>query len=182
MLVEAGCPFSVIRHCCMVMAAATLLAERCDADVELVKAGALLHDIGRARTHGIEHVAKSVEIARSLGLPRALIKIIATHVGAGLTSEEAVALGLPPGNYLPNTLEEKLVCHADNLIDNDTVITLEDALNYFRSRGLKTAAEKMEVMSAELTALLGERPDAILARESLQERITGPCSAYVNQQ
>jgi uncharacterized protein (TIGR00295 family) len=179
-LKEAGCSEKVIRHCCVVSAAAALLAERCGADVELVRAGALLHDIGRSRTHGIGHVAASVEIARSIGLSDPLVMIIQKHIGAGLLTEEAEALDLPDGDYLPVTIEEKIVCHSDNLIDGDEITTLEDSVVFFESKGLFTAAKRMMAMSEEITALMGERPDILLMKADPLSGLRGPCSAYVS--
>lgn len=171
----------VIRHCCVVSAAAALLAERCGADVELVRAGALLHDIGRSRTHGIGHVAASVEIARSLGLPDPVLRIIQRHIGAGLLKEEAKALGLPDGDYLPVTIEEKIVCHSDNLVDGDEITTLEDSVAFFKLKGLHAAAKRMVAMSEEIAALVGEMPDTVLMKANLLSGLRGPCSAYVSQ-
>ncbi|HUV25194.1 MAG TPA: HDIG domain-containing protein [Methanomassiliicoccales archaeon] len=179
-LKEAGCSDKVVRHCCVVRAAAVLLAERCGADVELVRAGALLHDIGRSRTHGIGHVAASVEIARSIGLPDPLVRIIQRHIGAGLLTEEAEALDLPDGDYLPVTIEEKIVCHSDNLIDGDEITTLEDSVAYFESKGLHAAAKRMMAMSDEISTLLGERPDILLMKADPLSGLKDPCSAYVS--
>ncbi|MBM4236900.1 MAG: HDIG domain-containing protein, partial [Euryarchaeota archaeon] len=61
---EEGTRPVVIRHCCTVKEVAVRIAERCDADLDLVKAGALLHDIGRSRTHGVGHAVEGARIAR----------------------------------------------------------------------------------------------------------------------
>ncbi|NYT12426.1 MAG: HDIG domain-containing protein [Methanomassiliicoccales archaeon] len=179
-LKEAGCSGKVIRHCCVVSAAAALLADRCGADVELVRAGALLHDIGRSRTHGIGHVAASAEIARSIGLPDPVVRIIQRHIGAGLLKDEVEALDLPDGDYLPVTIEEKIVCHSDNLIDGDEITTLEDSVAFFESKGLFEAAKRMKAMSEEITALVGKRPDILLMEADPSSGLRGPCSAYVS--
>jgi uncharacterized protein (TIGR00295 family) len=64
-------------------------------------------------------VGEGAKIAIELGLPLSIVNIIERHVGAGIPFEEAENLGLPPKDYIPITLEEKIVSHADNLIDND---------------------------------------------------------------
>jgi uncharacterized protein (TIGR00295 family) len=179
-LKEAGCSDKVIRHCCVVSAAAAILADRCGADVELVRAGALLHDIGRSRTHGIGHVAASVEIARSLGVPDPVVRIVQRHIGAGLLKGEAEALDLPDGDYLPETLEEKIVCHSDNLIDGDEITTLEDSVEFFESKGLHAAAGRMMAMSEEIAARVGEKPYILLMKADPLSGLRGPCSAYVS--
>lgn len=86
-------------------------------NMELVEAGGLLHDIGRTKTHGIDHGIVGAQMAEELELPEAVVKIIRNHVGAGITEEDAEELGLPEGSYIPQSVEEKIVAHADNLID-----------------------------------------------------------------
>jgi tRNA (cytidine56-2'-O)-methyltransferase len=75
-----GAPDRVIKHVCKVMVLAVAIAERCGADVELVRAGGLLHDVGRTRTHGIRHAVEGAAIARSLGLPERLVLVIQKHI------------------------------------------------------------------------------------------------------
>ena len=58
-------------------------------DIELVEAGALLHDIGRSKTHSVHHAIVGAEIAESLHLPESVIAIIKRHVGGGITAQEA---------------------------------------------------------------------------------------------
>jgi uncharacterized protein len=100
-------------------------------DRDLILAGALLHDIGRSVTHDITHAVEGVRIAQRLGLPRPIIDIIQRHIGAGLTKEEAGALGLPPGDYIPLTREEKLVSYADNLVSGTRVDSYELTVEKF---------------------------------------------------
>ncbi|MFO7903160.1 MAG: HDIG domain-containing protein, partial [Pirellulaceae bacterium] len=45
----------VINHCKAVRDVAVRIAEKADADIKLVEAGALLHDIGRGKTHSMNH-------------------------------------------------------------------------------------------------------------------------------
>ena len=77
--------------------------------------GALLHDIGRALSHDITHGFKGANILRKEGLPENVALIVERHVLGGFTSSEALHLGLPPKDFLPTTLEEKIVCVADKL-------------------------------------------------------------------
>ena len=59
---------------------------------------------------------------------------IQRHVGAGLSSIEAQEAGLPPGHYLPETAEEKIVAYADNLVYGHRVISFEESIQRFSSR------------------------------------------------
>ena len=107
LLKENGCSEEVICHSKAVRNIAVRMALKTGADVELVEAGALLHDIGRSETHGILHGVKCAKIAKKLGLPNEIINIIERHIGAGLSADEAKKLGLPKKDYIPHTLEEK---------------------------------------------------------------------------
>lgn len=65
---ENGCRENVIRHVEAVSALAVEIAQACkakgyDVDVRLVEVGALLHDIGRAKTHSVHHAVIGAEIA-----------------------------------------------------------------------------------------------------------------------
>ncbi|MBN1455442.1 MAG: TIGR00295 family protein [Methanomicrobia archaeon] len=114
----AGCDEDVIRHCNAVADLALEFAHRHSESVDepLIFKGALLHDLGRARSHGIDHGVVGGAMARALGLDETIVRIIERHIGAGLTAAEAEMVGLPPRDLLPETLEEKIVAHADNLI------------------------------------------------------------------
>jgi len=129
-LAQSGCSRKVIKHCKAVMNLATQIAVNCkkrglNVDVELVQIGALLHDIGRSKVHNIDHVIVGVEIAESLGLPKSVISIIECHAGGGITLNEAKNLGWPIKQYLPQTLEEKIVTYADKLIEGSRKVKIE---------------------------------------------------------
>jgi uncharacterized protein len=134
-LVNAGCTPEVIAHCRAVSQAAVAIVDRMaiSVDRELVRQGGLLHDIGRSRTHGIEHAIAGVEIARRIGFSDQLVLIIERHIGAGITAAEAARLGLPQKEYIPITPEEKIVSYADNLMSGTRVMSFYEALERFRS-------------------------------------------------
>ena len=133
MLVKTGCSESVICHCKSVSDLATRIAvdirnKGVSVDVDLVSIGALLHDIGRSKTHKIDHGIHGVKIAVGLNLPLSIVRIIEVHIGSGITAEEAEKLGLPKRDYLPKTLEEKIVSYADMLIEDCTEVSYDFAL------------------------------------------------------
>jgi len=133
-LVKAGCSADVVAHCITVSNMALTVAERMKVavDHELVRQGGLFHDIGRSKTHGIEHAIAGVEIARGLGFSDALVHIIERHIGAGITAEEAERLGLPKKDYLPLAREEKIVSYADNLVSGTRGMPFYEALDRFK--------------------------------------------------
>jgi uncharacterized protein len=109
---------------------ADVAADYCGASVdpELVRRGALLHDIGRSVTHSIAHAQAGAALCREMGLDEELCRIPETHTGAGLSSDECTLLGLSPVSCVPETLEEKIVAHADNLVRGSKVISLEERM------------------------------------------------------
>ncbi len=163
LLSECGCSEKVIAHCKAVSALAVKFAESCkkrgsNVDVELVEVGALLHDIGRSKTHGINHSIAGVEIAQSLDLPESVVSIIGRHIGGGITAEEAKELGWPVKDYLPTTLEEKLVTYADKLIEGCRVVPIVKTLDKF-SRELgenHPAIDRIIRLHEELVPLIGD--------------------------
>jgi uncharacterized protein len=134
-LVNAGCAPDVVAHCTVVSKQARQLAShvKVSIDAELVRLGGLFHDIGRSRTHGIEHAVAGADIAQRLGFSKALINIIERHIGAGISAAEAGRLGLPKKDYLPQTVEEKIVSYADNLTNGVREIQFYEALDRFKN-------------------------------------------------
>ncbi len=150
-LKKVCCSKKVINHCLAVRDIAVRIAKLANADVALVEAGALLHDIGRCRTHGIFHAIEGVRIAKKLKLPDEIVKIIERHIGAGLTKDEAKKLGLPVKDYLPITLEEKIVCHADNLINNNKKQKIEKQIEKALKKNQKEYAIRLVSLHKELS-------------------------------
>ncbi len=121
LLRKSGASESVIDHCIMVSKKATEIAEKIKKnghkiDVELCKVGGLLHDIGRSKTHSVRH---GIEGAKILKDHPKLARIAERHIGGGIDKEDAKRLGLGDKDYLPETLEEKVVCYADKLVQGD---------------------------------------------------------------
>jgi len=151
----AGCSDDVINHCEAVRKVAVRIAKKAHANIQLVEAGALLHDIGRSKMQGIMHGVEGAKIARELGLPLSIVNIIERHLGAGIPKEEAITLGLPPKDYMPITLEEKIVAHADNLIENDREHTIEKEVEKALQKGHMKHAERLMELHRELSQRCG---------------------------
>ena len=135
LLRKENTPENVIEHSKAVCRKAMEIASNFDnADCELIRKGALLHDIGRSRTHSIEHAIEGVEIARKYGYGEDVLNIIERHIGAGITKEEAKKLGLPEKSYVPETLEEKIVAHADNLISGSEEVDIDFVISKWKRR------------------------------------------------
>ncbi len=105
-----------------------------DIDVNFVEIAALLHDIGRSETHGIFHGIEGAKILRVYGLEEKFARVCERHIGAGLTDEEADLLMLPLGNYIPETMEEKVIAHADNITSGDKIVDISVTMKGFERR------------------------------------------------
>ncbi len=86
-------------------------------DMELVGRGALFHDLGKARTHEMDHGKAGAEMGSAMGLPKPITDIMEKHIRGGMTPEEALELGLPVKDYTLGKLEERIIIYADRLVD-----------------------------------------------------------------
>lgn len=156
-----GCSEDVIRHSVVVADVAIEIAScinpKANVDLRLIEIGALLHDIGRSATHGVKHGSIGAEILERLSYPSSLVKIALNHVGAGIPREEAIALGLPPIDHMPTTVEEKLVCYADKLVRGSVRTSLEEALQALaRDLGPKhPSLSRLQALHQEIMELTG---------------------------
>lgn len=162
LLLEAGCKRRVVIHCCTVEAVAKEIVSRVKgADPDLVAAGALLHDIGRSVDHSIMHAYIGSQIVQAHGLPQSIVDIVRKHTGAGLDAEDVKELGLPDADYMPRTLEEKIVAHADNMVSDNKVVKHSHSSDKLRNKGAERGADRIDALHAELSALYGEDLDVI---------------------
>lgn len=117
-----------LRHCTSVADLATEITrnKHLPLDEKSVREAAMLHDIGIFLTGAesigctgkepyIMHGVLGAGLLRKEGIPEQIARVAERHTGAGITAEEITArhLPLPPGNYMPETLLERLVCYAD---------------------------------------------------------------------
>ena len=157
MLRDEGCSQEVIDHSLKVQRLAMKIAERIKrngikVDMNTVYLASLFHDIGRSKTHGINHIVEGANIARRLGLPEKVVMAIEHHGGAGIDKEDAVKLGLPPKDYTPQTIEEEIVAHADNLTGNG-YRSIDEVVKKFEEKAGKKAAEKVKNLHKKLSEL-----------------------------
>jgi uncharacterized protein len=159
LLRKAGCSEEVIKHCLTVERVATQLAEKISkikkVNMEEVRIGSILHDIGRAKTHGIRHGIEGGEILRQMGAEE-FARFAENHIGAGIPAEEARKLGLPPRDFLPSSLEEKIVAYADKLVVGNKIVPFEKTLDIFESELGKEhpALARLKALHQEIQGML----------------------------
>jgi uncharacterized protein len=158
---QSGCLNNVIKHCEAVAETAVEIAKACkerglEVDLELVETGALLHDIGRAKTHSVHHAVIGAEIAKSFGLPESVILIIKRHVGGGISAREARKLGWPRDIYIPQTLEEKIVSYADKLIEGSRRVPIERTIGNLSRELPPSSIARIQRLHQEMLTFIGD--------------------------
>lgn len=128
-------------------------------DRQFVEEAAMLHDIGIIKTNapGIKcfgtepyicHGILGAEMLRAEGFPRHA-RVCERHTGAGLSLNDIVSqnLPLPHRDFLPETIEEKLICYADKFfskthLDREkTIEQAEKSIAKFGNEGLSRFKE-----------------------------------------
>ncbi|MFG1621382.1 HDIG domain-containing metalloprotein [Kribbella sp. NPDC049227] len=115
---------SVYEHCRIVCQLASQYFQSLDVDADLVRAGALLHDVGvyRLYTAGVldtvgyvRHGVLGHELLAGLGFSETISRFCSRHSGVGITREDVLRQGLPipADDYVAESREEELVMYAD---------------------------------------------------------------------
>jgi uncharacterized protein len=124
-------------HADFVRKIALEIAQDIKCDMSLVATGALLHDIGRfscppKSKKAIQHGLRGAKILRDLGYKKHA-RIAERHVGVGITKQDIAEqkLDLPLRDFVPESIEEKIVCYADKLADFDKYSTFENSMHRY---------------------------------------------------
>ena len=153
---KEGLPVGIREHCKVVLessmaVAQKLIAKGVQVDFGLVKFGALLHDIGRAKDHSARQGITGYEILQKYDVPEEVRKIVKYHVGAGLTKEDCLRLKISPAeDLLPVTVEEKIVSYGDNLVGGNKIRTFEETLKDFQKKYGDESTERLKLQREEL--------------------------------
>ena len=161
LLKELKVPYHVRRHSLKVAEKALDIAEKIkkkDIDNDLLEIGGLLHDIGRCKTHDFQHGIIGAKILKERGFSKRLSKICETHMLGGLDKEEAKLVGLPERDYIPLTLEEKIICLADKHISGTKDVTIDQRFEkwfskYGETKILTKAKERIATIQTEIENL-----------------------------
>ncbi len=155
----------IVRHCQAVAMATKIMADEfrrrgCAVDAKAAIAAALLHDIGRTKTQTVSHGVEGAEILEKEGVDAKVVEIVRRHVGAGISPEEAKRLGLPDFDYVPRTLEERIVCFADKMVDADRVRPFGEEVHRFTAKSHDVG--RLLALKQGLRDELGEDPEKLI--------------------
>lgn len=133
-------------------------------DIEFIKEASMLHDIGMIKTNAhemgcfgdkpyIAHGYLGREMLESEGLLKHAL-VCERHVGVGITKEQIIRdkLNLPLRNYLPETVEEKAICLADNFFSKSSKNLKQAKSIVDIKRGLRKYGEENVKKFEELMA------------------------------
>ncbi len=132
-------------------------------DLEFVSTAALLHDIGRYKyppgaKEAIRHGIEGGKMLRKEGYPKHA-KLIENHIGAGITKSDIKGQGLPlpMKDYIPKTIEEKIVSCADCLISGGKRVPISEEVRRFMSELGESYGKRVLKLYKEIEELLKER-------------------------
>ena len=167
MAIHAKCGSSsrIVNHCQAVAMAAKIVADEFrrrghKVDEDAIIAGALLHDLGRTRIQTVRHALVGAEIIKEEGVDDKVVEIVRRHVGAGISPEEAKTLGLPDFDYIPRTLEQRIVCFADKMVDADSVRPFGEEIRRFTAKSHDVG--RLLALKRGLADELGEDPEKLI--------------------
>jgi len=138
-------------------------------NLELLEIGGYLHDIGRSVTHGVGHAVESAKIIKDLGFSEPVIRLVERHVGAGITVEEAEKLGLPKKDYIPETLEEKILSYADKFLESELVFRTINEEQIVERRDIEF--DSIEPTLNRFRKKFGPKSPVVLRLENLRDEM-----------
>jgi uncharacterized protein (TIGR00295 family) len=155
----------IVRHGQAVAMAAEIMADEAErkgraVDKKAVIAAALLHDLGRSKSQTVRHGVEGAEILEKEGVDKKMVEIVRRHVGAGISPEEAKKLGLPDFDYVPRTLEERIVCFADKMVDADKVRPFGEEVHRFTAKSHDVG--RLMALKKGLAEDLGVDPEKLI--------------------
>lgn len=157
LLAEYGKGATWVKHCLAVAESASRLGQAIESryaiDRHYLWSSALLHDIGRYITHDpIMHGVEGYNLLMKLGHEKEAF-VCASHILFGLEASEAVQFGLPAHDFIPRTIEERLVTIADLMIEGVQPTSLDRRFSSLRKRYAKNSFLMDRLDRAQKTAM-----------------------------
>jgi uncharacterized protein len=178
LLAEYGREAGWTKHCFAVAKTTArigdVVAKKRPIDAAFLWSAALLHDIGRHITHDpLLHGIAGYELLSTLNYEKEAY-VCASHILFGLNAAEASQLGLPARDFMPRTIEEKLVTLVDYLIEYDQPTTLDQRFSSLRERNsgnsfflnrLDRAQASARIFMTQIEAEIGESVERMVAHQ-----------------
>jgi len=154
----------VYQHCQIVSEIALWCVKEKSLDVnqDILQASCLLHDIGTyalfdakglgGNEHNYkQHAIIGAALATEEGFDPRIAGAIRTHVLLGLTKKEIVeaGFGMPQKDYLPNTIEARLLCYADRFHSKHPTFNAYQPFVARLAIDLPEQAEKLQASAKE---------------------------------
>ncbi len=137
---------------------AKIIAKKRKVDLQFIKTGSLLHDIGRFKCppgpktifHGIE----GAKILRKENLKR-YASLAENHLGAGISKEDIIEqnLPLPRKDFVPKSLEEEIITYADLLAEEKGITNIEEIKKRFRKEVNEECVKRIQELHDKLMKL-----------------------------
>lgn len=137
------------------------IAQELNADVEAVRLGGLMHDIGKVATDDEgTHIQKGVEIAKRFGLPKKVVAIIAEHhedkpfsslESVIVWTADAISGSRPGARYEPHENYVKKMEKIEEIAGSFEGVT--EALAFQAGRDVRVVVNPDEVNDDKLTIL-----------------------------
>ena len=145
----------IFSHCQIIwQICSQIIADKAlELNIDLVKSGALLHDIGAYKLidekgifdepNYIKHGIIGYNILKEKGYSEDLCRIAKCHTGLGLTKDYITKsnLPLPVDNYMAETVEERLVMYADKFHSKNPKF---NSFESYRTTALKFGEENAQ--------------------------------------
>jgi uncharacterized protein len=138
-------------------------------NLELLEVGSYLHDIGRSVTHDPIHGFIGGQILRTLGYSESIINLVERHVGAGITAEEAIKMGLPKRDFLPDTIEEKILSYADKFVESELIFGSENGEETIIRKDIMY--DSIEPTLYRFRKIFGNKSSIVLRLENLMKEM-----------
>jgi len=157
LLAEYGKGAAWVKHCLAVAETASRLAcaleSRYSIDRNFLWSAALLHDIGRSVTHDpIMHGVEGYKLLLKLGHEEEAF-VCASHILFGLEASEALQFGLPVHDFIPRTIEERLVPLVDLMMEGARPTPLDRRFSSLRKRYIGNSFLMARLDRAQQTAM-----------------------------
>jgi uncharacterized protein len=157
LLDEYGKGATWVKHCLAVANSASRLGQviegRYAIDRDYLWSTALLHDIGRYVTHDpIMHGVEGYNLLFKLGHEEEAF-VCASHILFGLEASEAMQFGLPARDFIPRTIEQRIVPLVDLMVEGVQLTTLDRRFSSLRKRYVEKSFLMDRLDRAQQTAM-----------------------------